>query len=174
MQFKLPCFLLTFFLASFVALPMVAGAEARREPVASATGTNSLQARQVQIDALHSTSLNGSVRQTLHCWQVTQGAWNGQTLDGLALVLIQPLTEDGQPSRQANVYISDYATAAQREALVAALAAAHPDLFIARGSAGMKIEPACIELEQIDSQTLVLHLGLIAMAPGLPDSGHIG
>ena len=161
--------LLILLVAGFLAVPLSARGEAQREiPLAP---THSLQAREVQMEQPHGRELNGSTaRQSLHCWQVTQGVWNGQTLDGLALVLLQPLTEDGQPSRQANVYISDFATPAQREALLSALAAAHPDLFITRGSAGMKIEPACIQLEQVDPQTLVLHLGLIAMGPSLSDT----
>jgi len=132
-----------------------AGGGAKSEP-------GFLEARQYHIGPATALIPNGSTgRQILDCWQVTSGKWNGQILDGLSLVLVRELSEDGTESR-INVYVSSVASAAQRDALMAALAVSYPGMFPNRLTSGLQIEPAVIELEQTDGQSYILHLGLIA------------
>ena len=117
----------------------------------------SLQLRQFHVDRVSQSTPEGSARQSLTCWQITHGSWNGQSLDGLSLVLVKQ--GDGNGTERC-LYVSDTATLAQREALVAAVAASNPSLLPDVKS--IRIEPASIEVEQLDGTTLVLHLARIA------------
>src|ERR1043166_3733693 len=89
---------------------------------------NTLEARQFKIE---NARLPGqlSVRQSVTAWQVTQGTWNGQVLDGLCIVLVRSTSEDGRSSGSTNCYISHEATLAQRQALLGALVATQPQIM---------------------------------------------
>jgi hypothetical protein len=114
-----------------------------------------------------------SSRQTVTAWQVSRGMWNGQPLDGLSLVLVQTVAEDGNSRPLMNCYISHLATAAQRRALVSAYAASNPrptsaatgglegDTVRPLETSSWRIEPAVIRIES-DGGRVVVHLGTIA------------
>jgi len=122
---------------------------------------NQLQVRQLHVTNPTQVLPEGNVGQSLTCWQVLHGSWNGQNLDGLSIVLVKQLTEtNGNTSVDRFVYVSDSATAAQRVALVAAVAASNPTWFPDIKS--IRIEPASIQIEQTDGTTVVLHLGRIS------------
>jgi hypothetical protein len=127
-------------------------------PTAAVVDANSIEARQFRITNARLPG-QASGRQTVTAWQVTTGSWNGQTLDGLSVVLVQSSTDIGRASGQVHCYVSHEATTAQREALLGAFLTAMPN--VARDSDAMRVEAAVITLE-IDGQTVVLHLGLIA------------
>ena len=61
---------------------------------------NSLETRQFRMD---NARLPGrlSARQSVVAWQVTQGTWNGQTLDGLSVVIVKSTNEDGHTGNPA-------------------------------------------------------------------------
>jgi hypothetical protein len=132
---------------------------ANSTPMAVAGENNTIEARQFRIE---NARLPGreSNHQTVTALQVTTGTWNGQTLDGLSLVLVHSSNE-GQSSAQVNCYVSHEATPAQREALLSAFMASQPQLFANRGGGAVQMEPAVITLE-VEGQTVILHLGLIA------------
>ncbi len=102
-----------------------------------------------------------SARQNLTAWHVTQGSWKGQVLDGLFIVLVQTVAEDGTSARSTNCYVSHDATPAQRDALVGAFLASNSQLLSSKEAAGLRIEPGVISIE-IAGQNVVLHLGLVA------------
>ena len=117
---------------------------------------NSVEMREFQ---LHNARLPGpfSAHQDVTAWQITQGSWNGQSLEGLCLVVVHSSSDDGRSPSQTNAYVSEFATSAQRRALMDAFSATHPQAI----SSGVRVEPAAITL-QLEGQTVVLHLGLIA------------
>jgi hypothetical protein len=102
-----------------------------------------------------------SARQNVTAWQVSQGSWNGQSLDGLSLVFVQSTAETGAAARLTNCYVSQDANPAQRTALVDAFLASNTQSLSAADLNLMRVEPAVISIE-IDGQTVVLHLGLLA------------
>ena len=103
-----------------------------------------------------------STRQDVFAWQVRGGSWNGQVLDGLSVVLVRSMPEDGRDtSRQCALYVSHFATTAQRSALVDAFFAAQPQLVSARDMRRLRIEPAIISID-IDGNTVILHIGQVA------------
>jgi len=118
---------------------------------------NSLELRQLRIDHAR---LPGplSVRQSIIAWQVTQGSWNGQVLDGLSLVFVKSTSEDTQSNTFTNCYISHEASAAQREALRAAFLATQSENM--RDMQTTRLEPAVITVE-LEGGTIVLHVGLV-------------
>jgi hypothetical protein len=132
--------------------------ESSASAIAVAGENNTLEARQFRIE---NARLPGreSKHETVTAWQVTAGTWNGQTLDGLSIVLVHS-TNEARGSAQMNCYVSHEATPAQREALLSAFMASEPQLFANRGNA-VQMEPAVITLE-VEGQTVILHLGLIA------------
>jgi hypothetical protein len=139
-------------------LPAISMAESA--PAVVAGENNTIEARQFRIE---NARLPGRVssHQTVTAWQVSTGTWNGQTLDGFSLVLVHSMNE-GRASTQVNCYVSHEATPAQREALLSAFMASQPQLFANRAGGGpVQMEPAVISLE-MEGQTVVLHLGLIA------------
>jgi len=141
---------------------LLLGAGVARASDAVKSTDNALVTHQYRVEGARALlPAASSARQSLYVWQVDQGTWDGQALDGLSLVLVQQLSEDGRPAGQASIYVSDFATAGQRDALVSALAASNPRLFPDRTSAAVRIEPAVIQVE-FEGQTIILHLGLIA------------
>jgi hypothetical protein len=108
-----------------------------------------------------------SSRQSVTAWQVVKGMWNGQALDGLSLVLVQTVAEDGRSRPSMNCYVSHRATPAQRRALVSAYAASQPSKSAPDGetqpvdTSSWRIEPAVIRVESI-GERVVVHVGAIA------------
>jgi hypothetical protein len=152
-------------LAALLTLPN--GANALASPLEGQLGlpviaeSNSVQTRQFHID---NARIPGhiSTRQSVIAWQVTQGTWNGQALDGLCLVLVKSISDDGLATPRISCYVSNEATLAQREALLGAFIASQPQAIAREVTGGMlRLEPAVITLE-IEGTTVVLHLGLIA------------
>src|SRR5438874_13147737 len=47
-----------------------------------------------------------TVRQSVTAWEVTSGSWNGVSLQGLALVLVQSKADDGDPTVTSNCYVT--------------------------------------------------------------------
>ena len=87
------------------------------------------------------------------------GKWNGESLGGLGLVLVETASDNGHASPTANCYISHIATTAQREALVNAFLAAQG--LSARDVASWRIEPSMIRIEA-SGKTVTIHLGLVS------------
>src|SRR6188768_2094989 len=85
----------------------------------SIADSNSVEARQYSLRDRRVAG-NESLRQNITAWRVTQGKWNGESIGGLSLVLVETASDNGQLSTTKNCYISHIATAAQREALVSA------------------------------------------------------
>src|SRR4051812_35792658 len=100
-----------------------------------------------------------TVRQSVTAWEVTSGSWNGVSLRGLSLVLVQSKSDDGDSTGTTNCYVSHVATAAQRSALLSAYVAAQSLEPTAVRS--WRVEPAVITFE-IAGQHVILHLGLVA------------
>ena len=122
---------------------------------ASLSEGNSLELRQFRIDHARLPGPS-SIRQSILAWQVTQGTWNGQILDGLSLVFVQSTSDDGRSSSFTNCYISHEASAAQREALRAAFISTQSGYAMQN----MRLEPAVITMEQ-DGGMVILHVGLV-------------
>lgn len=138
------------------------GSTAAAVPADTGAGVeNSIETRQFRIEnaQLPVTAGQHSTRQSVLAWQVTQGTWNGQNLDGLSIVFVQSTSDTGRSAAQASCYISHEASQAQRDALLSAFFAAQPQLAPVRE--GLRIEPAVISVE-VEGQSVVLHLGLIA------------
>mgnify|MGYP001555771778 CR=1 FL=1 len=145
-------------------LPRAAMAAAPDMPIPGSDSSlldgNALDARQYRIENARVPGLT-SARQSVTAWQVTSGSWDGQALDGLALVLVKT-TDEGTPSgRQFNCYVSQFATAAQRSALIGAFLSAQPNVLSPRDAARMRIEPGVISIQYEDG-AVVLHIGLVA------------
>jgi hypothetical protein len=121
---------------------------------------NFLEARQYHIDNARLPG-QASIRQSVTAWQISSGQWNGQSLAGLCVVLVQSTPEDGHGVRQTNCYISHIASSAQRDALLSAFMASQPQFFSTTRMQNMRIEPATINIE-LDGNSVMLHLGLIA------------
>jgi Protein of unknown function (DUF1326) len=102
-----------------------------------------------------------SAHQNVTAWQVAQGSWNGQSLDGLSLVFVQSTADAGIPARLTNCYISQEANPAQRAALVDAFLASNTQSITPSDLNLMRVEPAVISIE-VDGQSVILHLGLLA------------
>jgi len=144
-----------------VAVAMLVGIARSAEVVSDG---NSLELRQFKIENVRLPGPS-SVRQSVIAWQVLQGSWNGQVLDGLSLVFVKSTSEDGRSSSSANCYISHEASAAQREALRAAFVATQTDSeggggIRARDMRNMRLEPAVISVE-LEGSTVVLHVALV-------------
>ena len=73
---------------------------------------------------------------------------------------MQSQSEAGS-ARQTNCYVSHEATQAQREALLGAFVTTQPQILSAGDLSTIHLESAVITLE-VDGQSVVLHLGLIA------------
>ena len=117
-----------------------------------------LEARQYRLPE---TRVAGQeyVRQSVTIWEVTAGTWNGQSLKGLILVLVRSTSDVGPSRPMTNCYVSHFASAAQREALLGAFVAAQS---LAPGEvASWRVEPAVIRFDMA-GPTLVVHLGLVA------------
>ena len=159
---------LALFIATLVGTPLVA----RATPDASGMGrvavgeapaisdSNSLETREFHF---HNARLPGnfSSHQEVTAWQVTQGSWNGQSLGGLCLVLVQTTSDDGRNAAHTNCYVSEFATSAQRQALLTAFMATNPNAVSSGEVGSLRLEPAVITLE-VEGQELTLHLGLVA------------
>ncbi len=126
----------------------------------SAAPANYLEAHEYHFDNARIPG-SGSVRQNVTAWQVSAGRWNGQSLNGLSIVLVESIAEDGRTPRQTNCYLSHFATGTQREALLSAFMSTQPEHFSSLQIQNMRVEPAAISIE-IDGQSVTLHLGLIA------------
>jgi hypothetical protein len=131
-----------------------------------------IEARQFRISEGRVPGAPGqpSTVQTVTAWQVARGWWNGQSLDGLSLVLVQTMAEDGSARPSFQCYISHVATPAQRKALVSAYAASQPGARSAGrpeeavkplDTSGWRIEPAVIRIDT-EGGRVVVHLGTIA------------
>ena len=133
------------------------------QPAAKEVANQFVDAQQLRIDdvvGLTADQSTPSTHRTVVAWQINAGCWNGQQLDGLALVLVQTSSDEPAAAETA-IYISDQATTTQRDALLAALSAAHPALFVPR-EANYRVEPADIRVEQSAGHRVVLHVGTIA------------
>jgi hypothetical protein len=128
--------------------------------ISAVRDANSLETREFHF---HNARVPGnfSSHQEVTAWQVTQGTWNGQSLGGLCLVLVQSISEDGRSPSRTNCYVSEFATLAQRQALLTAFLATNPNAVPSGEVSSMRLEPAVITLE-VDGQELTLHLGLVA------------
>jgi hypothetical protein len=100
-----------------------------------------------------------SIRQQVTVWEVTAGAWNGQSLKGLTLVLVRSSSDSDQSQVTTNCYVSHEATFAQRQALLSAYAASQS--ISSNDVLTWRVEPAVIRFEWA-GQTMVVHLGLVA------------
>ena len=162
------CTTLALLIASLVGTPLVA----RATPEGSGMGTvavgqapaisesNSLETREFHF---HNARLPGnfSSHQEVTAWQVTQGTWNGQSLGGLCLVLVQTSSDDGRNAAHTNCYVSEFATSAQRQALLTAFLATTRSAISSGDLNSLRLEPAVVTIE-VDGQELTLHLGLVA------------
>jgi hypothetical protein len=138
-------------------LPLTARAASPAEPLPAAA--NSLETHEFRIQ---NARIPGALaRQSVTAWQVSQGTWNGQSLEGLSLVFVQSTAESGVAARLTNCYVSHEANPAQRAALVDAFLASNTQSISAADLNMMRIEPAVISIE-LEGQTVVLHLGLVA------------
>jgi hypothetical protein len=165
------CTMLALLMAALVGTPLVALATPENSAVggvAVAGGdegrairdSNSLETREFHF---HNARLPGnfSSHQEVTAWQVTQGSWNGQSLGGLYLVLVQTTSDDGRSAAHTNCYVSDFATSAQRQALLTAFLATNPNSIQSGDASSLRLEPAVITVE-VEGQELTLHLGLVA------------
>ncbi len=143
---------------SLCLLPATLHAAAGADAISAAT--NSLETHEFHIQNARIPGAVGA-RQNLTAWQVSQGTWNGQNLDGLFLVFVQSTSEGGTAARLTNCYVSQEANPAQRAALVDAFLASNTQNISPADLAMMRVEPAVISIE-IDGQAVVLHLGLLA------------
>jgi hypothetical protein len=151
-------------LALAAPLPLHAAAAPAITPPAldAASDTNTLDAHQLHIDNARVPGAASS-RQSVTAWQVVSGTWDGQTLDGLSLVLVKTTTDNAPPAtaRQVDCYVSHLATPAQRSALINAFLSSQPHLLSPRDAAHMRIEPGVITIE-VESGAIILHIGLVA------------
>ena len=124
-------------------------------------GNNSIDARQFRMD--NARVPGGSARQIVTAWQVISGSWDGQTLDGLSLVMVKTMSDEAtvDAARQVTCYVSQAATPAQRSALIGAFLSTQPGMLSPRDLARMRVEPGVIVI-QIEDGQVVLHLGLVA------------
>lgn len=102
-----------------------------------------------------------SSRQTVTAWAVSSGFWNGESLDGLSVVLVQEVPETG-PNRgipTTRCYFSHLATPSQRSALLNAFAASMA--LSPEAVRSWRIEPAVIRLQSA-GQRIIVHLGVVA------------
>jgi hypothetical protein len=120
--------------------------------------SNSVEAREYRLRDRRVAG-NESLRQNITAWRVTQGKWNGESIGGLSLVLVETASDNGQLTSTTNCYVSHLATAAQRDALVSAFVASQ-GLSISDVS-NWRVEPSMIRIE-INGQTVIIHLGLVA------------
>jgi hypothetical protein len=100
-----------------------------------------------------------SVHQGATVLEITAGEWNGQSLQGLALVLVNNSLEKSTAHAVTRCYVSHAATEAQRAALLDAYLTSQalpPD-----DRASWRVEPAVIRLEKVGS-VVVVRLGLVA------------
>lgn len=125
-------------------------------PVASQPSVNFLDVRQYRVDNARVPGM--TTQQTVTAWQVISGTWNGQSLGGLSLVLVEQNASEGRGVRTFACYVSEFASPAQREALLAAMQSTHPNL---RDIGSVRIEPAVIRID-VDSQNVTIHVGQIA------------
>jgi hypothetical protein len=144
-------------LGAFPAVSMAGVTGSGNGAITVAGENNTLEARQFRIENARLPGRDSN-HQTVTAWQVSTGTWNGQTLDGLSLVLVHS-TNEGRGSAQVNCYVSHEATPAQRDALLSAFMASQPQLFANHGA--VQMEPAVITLE-VEGLTVILHLGLVA------------
>jgi hypothetical protein len=128
-------------------------------PIAHQTGAGSdiLQAHQYNLS---DTRIAGqdSIHQKVTAWEVTTGTWNGESLSGLSVVLVQT-NDDAQSQHTTNCYVSHMATPAQRKALLSAFLASQAVAPADSGS--MRVEPAVIKFE-VAGHSVIVHLGLVA------------
>lgn len=125
-------------------------------PSSVQSSANYLDVRQFR--AIDARVPGTSIRQNIFAWQITSGTWNGQSLDGLSVVLVEQISSEGQGARTFVCYVSDFATLAQRQAAFAALQSSQAVL---KDMQNIRVEPAVIRID-VDGQSVVIHLGLIA------------
>ena len=119
---------------------------------------NAIDARQFKLKNVHVAG-HESVRQNVTAWKVASGSWNGESLAGLSLVLVQSTSDNGQFSPTTNCYISHLATLAQRNAMVSAFLAANS--LTPSDAVSWRFEPGIIRLD-VNGETVVIHIGLVA------------
>jgi hypothetical protein len=100
-----------------------------------------------------------SVRQAVTVWEVTAGTWNGQSLQGLSLVVVSSAADCDPCAATTSCYISHRASVAQRAALLGAFLAAQA--LSPEEAASWRLEPAVIQVEHAGG-TVVVHVGLVA------------
>ena len=123
-----------------------------------AEGSDGLEARQYRLPERRVAGQE-TVRQSVTAWEVTSGSWNGVSLEGLSLVLVQSKTDDGDSTGTTNCYVSHLATAAQRNALLSAYVASQS--MKAGEVSKWRVEAAVITFEVMGGK-VVMHLGLVA------------
>ncbi len=159
---KLRHSVISMMLAGVLLCPAMAWATAESGVVETTTREqdNLLEVRQFHVENARLPG-QGSIRQTVTAWQVTAGTWNGVSLEGLAVVLVQSQSEENRGVRTMNCYISHTASVQQREALMSAFMSTQPEYFGAAQMQMMRMEPGVITIE-VDGAMVTLHLGLIA------------
>jgi hypothetical protein len=99
------------------------------------------------------------VREGVTVWECTAGTWNGQSLGGLSLVLVNNPTSKSEVPCARRCYVSHGATPDQRAALLNAYLTSQA---VSPGEATQwHVEPAVIRLE-IAGRVVFVHLGLVA------------
>jgi hypothetical protein len=118
----------------------------------------SLQTRQYRLSE-RLAGTQASIQQSITVWEVTGGTWNGQSLQGLSLVVVRRTSDGGSCAPTTDCYISHRASLIQQNALLDAFVSSQsrtPD-----DSASWHLEPADIRLEHAGSLVIV-HLGRVA------------
>jgi hypothetical protein len=147
--------------AAILSRPLPAPAVVTQQSDATAmraAGSELLQTRQYRL----SERLPGaqtSIRQSVTVWEVTGGTWNGQSLQGLNLIVVSRLADSDSCASTTDCYVSYRASAAQRAALLNAFVSSQslaPD-----DAASWRLEPAVIRVEHVGSLVIV-HLGRVA------------
>ena len=128
------------------------------QAAARAANVDLLQARQYRL-AESRVPGQESIRQSVTVWEITAGTWNGQSLEGLSLVLVSRIADNDSAAKTTNCYVSHSASAAQRDALVGAFRAAQTDL--SEDATSWHLEPAVIRVEHVGG-VVIVHLGLVA------------
>jgi hypothetical protein len=151
-----------------IAMAAVAFCPARARAVISSSDGVKPAARMASADVLEARQYcmpdsrvagQESIRESVTVWEVTTGTWNGQSLQGLSLILVSRVADNDTRVATTNCYISHVASAAQRDALVDAFVTSQT---ISPGEAtSWHLEPAVIRVEHV-GDVVVVHLGLVA------------
>ena len=123
-----------------------------------ATGGDLLQTRQYRLSE-RLPGVQASILQSVTVWEVTGGTWNGQSLQGLNLVVVSRIADSDSCAPTTACYFSHLASAAQRDALLNAFVTAQS--LTPEEVTSWRLEPAVIRVEHAGSLVIV-HLGRVA------------